>query len=110
MTSLGHNAEWETKFLEHSPENICPFYILYKIPLALANFLLVHLKIYLHWWALVSFSAMSYLSDSTYHRLEMRLIYSEKIYTRDAAYNSDEKGDHLTTEKWQENYYEMTIT
>ena len=31
---------WKTKFLEHSPENKCPLYVLYKIPLAQANFLL----------------------------------------------------------------------
>ena len=24
---------WETKFLEHSPKNSCPLYVLYKIPL-----------------------------------------------------------------------------
>ena len=31
---------WETKFLGHSPENKCPSNVLYKIPLARANFLL----------------------------------------------------------------------
>ena len=34
----------ETKFLEHPPQNWCPFYVLYKIPLTQANFLLAQLK------------------------------------------------------------------
>ena len=42
---------WETKFLEHSPKNRCPLYVLYKIPLAQANFLLTQLKMYSHWRA-----------------------------------------------------------
>ena len=33
-------AVWETKFLEHSPEDRCSLYVLYKIRLAQANFLL----------------------------------------------------------------------
>ena len=37
---------WETKFLEPSPENKCLLYVLYKIPVAQANFLLAQLKIY----------------------------------------------------------------
>ena len=41
----------ETKFLEHSPENRCPLYVLYKISLAQANFPLAQLKMHLHWWA-----------------------------------------------------------
>ena len=41
---------WETKFLEHLPENRCSLYILYKIPLAKANFLLALLKMHSHWW------------------------------------------------------------
>ena len=41
---------WETKFLEHTPENRCPL-ILYKIPLAQANFLLAQLKMYSYWRA-----------------------------------------------------------
>ena len=43
-----------TKFLEHSPENRCPLYVLYKIPLAQANFLLAQLKMHSHWRAEVS--------------------------------------------------------
>ena len=31
-------AVCETNFLEHSPENRCPLYVLYKIPLTQANF------------------------------------------------------------------------
>ena len=42
-------AEWENKFLEHSPENRYPLYVLYKIPLTQANFLLAQLKMYLQW-------------------------------------------------------------
>ena len=41
----------ETKFLEHSPENRGPLYVLYKILLAQANFPLTQLKMHLHWWA-----------------------------------------------------------
>ena len=40
---------WETKYLEHSPENGCPWYVLYKIPLAWANYLLAQLKMHWHW-------------------------------------------------------------
>ena len=39
---------WETKFLEHSPEDRCSSYVLYKIPLAQANFLLAQLKMHSH--------------------------------------------------------------
>ena len=42
---------WETKFLEHLPEHKCPLYVLYKIPIAQANFLLAQLKMHSHWWA-----------------------------------------------------------
>ena len=42
---------WKTKFLEHSPENRCLVYVLYKIPLTQADFLLAQLKIYSHWQA-----------------------------------------------------------
>ena len=40
----------ENKILEHSPENWCPLFVLYKIALAKANFLHAQLKICLHWW------------------------------------------------------------
>ena len=40
---------WETKLLEHSSENRCPLYILYKISLAQANFLLGQLKMHSIW-------------------------------------------------------------
>ena len=43
-------AMWKTKFLEHSPQNRCPLYILCKIPLAQAKFLLAQVKMHLHWW------------------------------------------------------------
>ena len=43
------SSVWETKFLEHSPENKSPLYVLYKIPLAQANFLLTQLKMQSHW-------------------------------------------------------------
>ena len=46
---LTFKSVWETKFLEHSPENRCPLYVLYKIPLAQANFLLIQLKMHSHW-------------------------------------------------------------
>ena len=46
--SFGLLTVWETKFLEHLPENRCPLYVLYKIPLAQANFLLAQLKMHLH--------------------------------------------------------------
>ena len=42
---------WETKFLQHSPENRCPIYVLYKIPLAQADFLLAQLKMHTYWRA-----------------------------------------------------------
>ena len=48
---LPENAVWETKFLGHSPENRCPLYVLYKISLARANFLLAQLKMHSHWRA-----------------------------------------------------------
>ena len=41
-------AGWETKFLEHSPENRWRFYALYKIPIAQANLLLPQLKMHTH--------------------------------------------------------------
>ena len=44
---------WETKFMEYSPENRCPLYVLYKISLAQANFQLAQLKMHLHWQVLV---------------------------------------------------------
>ena len=44
-------SEWETKFPEHSPENRCPLYVLYKIPLAQANLSLAQLKMHSHWRA-----------------------------------------------------------
>ena len=44
-------AVWETKFLEHLPENRCPLYVLYIISLAQANFLLTQLKMHSHRWA-----------------------------------------------------------
>ena len=50
MTQLYGATVWETKFLEHLPPNKCPLYVLYKIPLAKANFLLTQLKTHLHWW------------------------------------------------------------
>ena len=37
-------AVWETKFLEHSPENKCPLYVLYKISLAQTHFPVTQLK------------------------------------------------------------------
>ena len=40
-------AVWKTKFLEHSPKNKFPLYVLNEISLAQANFLLDQLKIYL---------------------------------------------------------------
>ena len=45
------NSVWETTFLEHSPENRGPLYVLYKVPLTQANFLLAQLKKYSHWRA-----------------------------------------------------------
>ena len=36
-----HCTVWETKFWGHSPENRCPLYVPYKIPLARANFRIV---------------------------------------------------------------------
>ena len=42
---------WETKFWGHLPKNRCPLYVLYKIPLARANFLLTQLKMHSHWRA-----------------------------------------------------------
>ena len=41
----------ETKFLEHSPQNRCSLYVLYKILLAQANFPLAQLKMHSHWQA-----------------------------------------------------------
>ena len=51
-------AVWETKFLEHLPENRCSLYVLYKIPLAQGNFLLAQLKMHSHWQALVSLTVL----------------------------------------------------
>ena len=37
-------AVWVTKFLERMPQNRCPLYVLYKMPLTQADFLLAQLK------------------------------------------------------------------
>ena len=65
---------WETKFLEHSPDNKCPLYVLYKIPPAQANFLLAQLKIHSHWRALVSLTAVLNIHVSTSHGDSMPCI------------------------------------
>ena len=48
---MGILTVWETLFLGHSPENRCLLYVLYKIPLARANFLLTQIKKHSHWRA-----------------------------------------------------------
>ena len=59
---------WEIKFLEHLSPSICLIY-LHKITLAQANFLLAQLKIYSHWWALVSLTVSPLKNNSGHKKL-----------------------------------------
>ena len=86
-------AVWETKFFQHSPENRCHLHVLYKSPLARANFLLLtQLKMHSHWrvgeryfpWLLATCQDfLSFISGFTFsqgsHAMRARLALNASV-------------------------------